>query len=87
MQVKADPNSLCGVSVIDRSILVKEPGKILDEDKVTAGIKSKMHCFLWYHRYMDVAGLSLEYSSSISNNVIQVEKIIFLFPSWKYLAM
>lgn len=45
MQVKADPNSLCGVSVIDRSILVQEPGKILDEDKVTAGINNKMLCF------------------------------------------
>lgn len=46
MQVKANPNSLCGVSVIDRSVLVEEPGKILDEDKVTAGINSKMHFFM-----------------------------------------
>lgn len=35
MQVKADPASLCGVSAIDKSVLIKEPGQILDAEKVT----------------------------------------------------
>lgn len=34
MQVTADPNSLCGVSAIDKSVLLQEPGKSLDVDKV-----------------------------------------------------
>lgn len=34
MQVTADPNSLCGVSAIDKSVLLQEPGKSLDADKV-----------------------------------------------------
>uniref|UniRef100_A0A3P9BY03 Alpha-2-macroglobulin n=1 Tax=Maylandia zebra TaxID=106582 RepID=A0A3P9BY03_9CICH len=35
MQVTALPRSLCGVSAIDKSVLIKEPGKTLDADKVT----------------------------------------------------
>lgn len=34
MQVAADPGSLCGVSAIDKSVLLQEPGKSLDADKV-----------------------------------------------------
>lgn len=36
LQVKALPDSLCGVSVIDQSVLVKEPGKTLTADQVTS---------------------------------------------------
>uniref|UniRef100_A0A7N8XM52 Alpha-2-macroglobulin-P-like n=1 Tax=Mastacembelus armatus TaxID=205130 RepID=A0A7N8XM52_9TELE len=39
MQVTADPDSLCGVSAVDRSVLIEEPGKGLDADKVTSGIR------------------------------------------------
>uniref|UniRef100_A0AAZ1XGP0 Alpha-2-macroglobulin domain-containing protein n=1 Tax=Oreochromis aureus TaxID=47969 RepID=A0AAZ1XGP0_OREAU len=35
MQVTALPHSLCGVSAIVKSVLIKEPGKTLDADKVT----------------------------------------------------
>lgn len=35
MQVTALPHSLCGVSAIDKSVLIEEPGNILDADKVT----------------------------------------------------
>uniref|UniRef100_A0A3B4XCA1 Alpha-2-macroglobulin-like n=1 Tax=Seriola lalandi dorsalis TaxID=1841481 RepID=A0A3B4XCA1_SERLL len=38
MQVTAQPDSLCGVSAVDQSVLIKEPGKILNADKVTAAI-------------------------------------------------
>lgn len=38
MQLTAQPDSLCAVSAVDQSVLIKEPGKILDADKVTAGI-------------------------------------------------
>lgn len=38
MQMTAQPDSLCGVSAVDQSILIKEPGETLNADKVTAGI-------------------------------------------------
>ncbi|KAJ4935261.1 hypothetical protein JOQ06_016797 [Pogonophryne albipinna] len=34
LQVKALPDSLCGVSAVDQSVLIKEPGKTLDADKI-----------------------------------------------------
>ncbi|XP_030601189.1 alpha-2-macroglobulin-like isoform X2 [Archocentrus centrarchus] len=34
MQVKALPHSLCGVSAVDKSVLIKEPGITLDADKI-----------------------------------------------------
>ncbi|KAF1393662.1 hypothetical protein PFLUV_G00018360 [Perca fluviatilis] len=33
MQVTAQPESLCGVSAVDQSVLIMEPGKTLDADK------------------------------------------------------
>uniref|UniRef100_A0A3Q3GDV6 Alpha-2-macroglobulin-like n=1 Tax=Labrus bergylta TaxID=56723 RepID=A0A3Q3GDV6_9LABR len=37
LQVTAQPNSLCGVSIVDQSVLIKEPGKSLDSNRVMAG--------------------------------------------------
>ncbi|XP_076591398.1 alpha-2-macroglobulin-like [Chaetodon auriga] len=34
LQVTAQPDSLCGVSAVDQSVLIKEPGKTLDADKI-----------------------------------------------------
>ncbi|XP_054649871.1 alpha-2-macroglobulin-like isoform X2 [Dunckerocampus dactyliophorus] len=34
LQVTAEPNSLCGVSAVDQSVLIKEPGKTLNADKI-----------------------------------------------------
>uniref|UniRef100_A0A3P9PFK9 Alpha-2-macroglobulin-like n=1 Tax=Poecilia reticulata TaxID=8081 RepID=A0A3P9PFK9_POERE len=34
LQLTSQPNSLCGVSAVDQSVLIKEPGKTLDEDKI-----------------------------------------------------
>uniref|UniRef100_A0A3B4VID4 Alpha-2-macroglobulin-like n=1 Tax=Seriola dumerili TaxID=41447 RepID=A0A3B4VID4_SERDU len=34
MQVTAQPDSLCGVSAVDQSVLIKEPGKTLNADKI-----------------------------------------------------
>ncbi|XP_034722592.1 alpha-2-macroglobulin-like [Etheostoma cragini] len=34
MQVTAQPESLCGVSAVDQSVLIKEPGKTLDANKM-----------------------------------------------------
>ncbi|XP_042342008.1 LOW QUALITY PROTEIN: alpha-2-macroglobulin-like [Plectropomus leopardus] len=34
LQVKAQPDSLCGVSAVDQSVLIKEPEKTLDTDKI-----------------------------------------------------
>ena len=47
LQVTAQPDSLCGVSIVDLSVLIKEPGKTLDKDKVTSGKHSRwiIYCF------------------------------------------
>ncbi|TMS07017.1 Alpha-2-macroglobulin-like protein 1, partial [Larimichthys crocea] len=34
MQMTAQPDSLCGVSAVDQSVLIKEPGETLNADKV-----------------------------------------------------
>ncbi|MED6277588.1 hypothetical protein CHARACLAT_015032 [Characodon lateralis] len=34
LQLTAQPDSLCGVSAIDQSVLIKEPGKSLNDDKI-----------------------------------------------------
>ncbi|KAK5621451.1 hypothetical protein CRENBAI_005980 [Crenichthys baileyi] len=34
LQLTAQPDSLCGVSAIDQSVLIKEPGKTLNADKI-----------------------------------------------------
>uniref|UniRef100_A0A8C2YY12 Alpha-2-macroglobulin-like n=1 Tax=Cyclopterus lumpus TaxID=8103 RepID=A0A8C2YY12_CYCLU len=34
LQVTAQPDSLCGVSAVDQSVLIKEPGKSLDAEKI-----------------------------------------------------
>ncbi|KAF6720800.1 Alpha-2-macroglobulin [Oryzias melastigma] len=34
LQLTAQPNSLCGLSAIDQSVLIKEPGKTLNADKI-----------------------------------------------------
>ncbi|XP_041850344.1 pregnancy zone protein-like isoform X2 [Melanotaenia boesemani] len=34
MQLTAQPDSLCGLSAIDQSVLIKEPGKTLNEEKI-----------------------------------------------------
>ncbi|XP_019950602.2 alpha-2-macroglobulin-like isoform X1 [Paralichthys olivaceus] len=34
MQVNAQPDSLCGVSAVDQSVLIKSPGKTLTADKI-----------------------------------------------------
>jgi len=36
MQLSAQPDSLCGVSAVDQSVLILEPGKTLDAEKVPA---------------------------------------------------
>ncbi|KAL6104952.1 a2ml1 [Pungitius sinensis] len=34
LQVTAQPDSLCGVSAVDQSVLIKEPGKTLEAEKI-----------------------------------------------------
>ncbi|XP_045929770.1 alpha-2-macroglobulin-like isoform X2 [Micropterus dolomieu] len=36
LQVTAQPDSLCGVSAVDQSVLIKEPGNTLNADKIFA---------------------------------------------------
>ena len=39
MQLMAEPDSLCGVSAVDQSVLIMRPGKGLTADKVTATLQ------------------------------------------------
>lgn len=34
MQLRAQPEALCGTAVVDRSVFIKEPGQKLTADKV-----------------------------------------------------
>lgn len=35
IQIKAEPNALCGLSAVDRSVFIKEPERSLNADNVT----------------------------------------------------
>ncbi|KAL3999243.1 Rab11 family-interacting protein 3/4 [Sarotherodon galilaeus] len=48
MQVTALPHSLCGVSAIDKSVLIKEPGKTLDADKIFDLLPLKKSSYIPY---------------------------------------
>ncbi|XP_047450260.1 alpha-2-macroglobulin-like isoform X2 [Mugil cephalus] len=48
MQIRAQPDSLCGVSAIDQSVLIKEPGKTLDADKIFELLPVKTSSFIPY---------------------------------------
>ncbi|XP_026017151.1 alpha-2-macroglobulin-like [Astatotilapia calliptera] len=48
MQVTALPRSLCGVSAIDKSVLIKEPGKTLDADKIFDLLPLKKSSYIPY---------------------------------------
>uniref|UniRef100_A0A672JGA0 Alpha-1-macroglobulin-like n=1 Tax=Salarias fasciatus TaxID=181472 RepID=A0A672JGA0_SALFA len=45
IQVTAQPDSLCGVSAVDQSVLIKEPGKTLEAEK-NAGLKMVTNLFI-----------------------------------------
>ncbi|XP_054884621.1 alpha-2-macroglobulin-like [Poeciliopsis prolifica] len=48
LQLTAQPDSLCGVSAIDQSVLIKEPGKTLDEDKIFASFPVRKILYIPY---------------------------------------
>ena len=35
LQLRANPGSLCGITAVDQSVLIKEPGKKLTADKAS----------------------------------------------------
>uniref|UniRef100_UPI0037E830FF alpha-2-macroglobulin-like n=1 Tax=Semicossyphus pulcher TaxID=241346 RepID=UPI0037E830FF len=47
LQVSAQPGSLCGISIIDQSVLIEEPGKTLDADKIFNLLPDKS--FFFHH--------------------------------------
>ncbi|XP_039678847.1 alpha-2-macroglobulin-like isoform X2 [Perca fluviatilis] len=49
MQVTAQPESLCGVSAVDQSVLIKEPGKTLDADKIFQLLPVKKISYIPYN--------------------------------------
>lgn len=46
LKLKALPNSLCGVSAIDQSVLVLEPGETMTTDMVNARTKFNQDIFV-----------------------------------------
>ncbi|XP_075993239.1 alpha-2-macroglobulin-like [Genypterus blacodes] len=48
LKVTAHPNSLCGVSAVDKSVLIKAPGQTLDADKVFNLLPVTKHTFIPY---------------------------------------
>ncbi|XP_051813509.1 alpha-2-macroglobulin-like [Acanthochromis polyacanthus] len=48
MQLMANPNSLCGVSAIDQSVLIKEPGKTLNAEKIFSLLPVRKATFIPY---------------------------------------
>uniref|UniRef100_A0A8C7TLR7 Alpha-2-macroglobulin-like n=1 Tax=Oncorhynchus mykiss TaxID=8022 RepID=A0A8C7TLR7_ONCMY len=51
LQLSAQPGSLCGLSAVDKSVHIMEPGKRLDANKVTELTEVNNYCFvLVYYR-------------------------------------
>ncbi|XP_045930043.1 alpha-2-macroglobulin-like, partial [Micropterus dolomieu] len=48
LQVTAQPDSLCGVSAVDQSVLIKEPGKTLNADKIFALLPVRTASYIPY---------------------------------------
>ncbi|XP_036006002.1 alpha-2-macroglobulin [Fundulus heteroclitus] len=48
LQLTAQPDSLCGVSAIDQSVLIKEPGQTLNEDRIFQMLPVRKHTFIPY---------------------------------------
>lgn len=46
LKLKALPNSLCGVSAIDQSVLILEPGQTMTADMVNARTKFNQGIFV-----------------------------------------
>ncbi|KAK0154723.1 Alpha-2-macroglobulin [Merluccius polli] len=40
LQLRAQPDSLCGISAVDQSVLIKEPGKKLNADKAKCSLRT-----------------------------------------------
>lgn len=60
LQVKAQPDSLCGLSAVDQSVLIKEPGKTLQEENVATSTQLASSVFT---RPLDFNGPSVVLSS------------------------
>ncbi|XP_077578127.1 alpha-2-macroglobulin-like [Stigmatopora nigra] len=48
LQVKTQPNSLCGVSAVDQSVLIKEPGQTLDTEKIFRLLPNTLATYIPY---------------------------------------
>uniref|UniRef100_A0A672JDB3 Alpha-1-macroglobulin-like n=1 Tax=Salarias fasciatus TaxID=181472 RepID=A0A672JDB3_SALFA len=48
IQVTAQPDSLCGVSAVDQSVLIKEPGKTLEAEKIFNLLPVKKSTYIPY---------------------------------------
>uniref|UniRef100_A0A671V1T9 Alpha-2-macroglobulin domain-containing protein n=1 Tax=Sparus aurata TaxID=8175 RepID=A0A671V1T9_SPAAU len=83
LQVTAQPDSLCGVSVVDQSVLIKEPGKTLDKDKVTSGTDGLFIILLIVY-HVTVVGflpLTLVESCPVSSDVHREREVMYMLSS------
>ncbi|XP_014882245.1 alpha-2-macroglobulin-like, partial [Poecilia latipinna] len=82
LQLTAQPDSLCGVSAIDQSVLIKEPGKTLDAEKIfsllpvrkvseiPSEVVEPMDCLL------DMKKLGLKMATNMFTGLLQCSKIL-----------
>ncbi|XP_014882863.1 alpha-2-macroglobulin-like isoform X2 [Poecilia latipinna] len=82
LQLTAQPDSLCGVSAIDQSVLIKEPGKTLDAEKIfnllpvrkvseiPSEVVEPMDCLL------DMKTLGLKMATNMFTGLLQCSKIV-----------
>uniref|UniRef100_A0A671UZM6 Alpha-2-macroglobulin domain-containing protein n=1 Tax=Sparus aurata TaxID=8175 RepID=A0A671UZM6_SPAAU len=76
LQVTAQPDSLCGVSVVDQSVLIKEPGKTLDKDKVTSGTDGLFIILLIF--IVSSLPLTLVESCPVSSDVHREREVMYM---------
>ncbi|XP_077421541.1 alpha-2-macroglobulin-like [Vanacampus margaritifer] len=49
LQLTTQPNSLCGVSIVDQSVLIKEPGKTLEADTIFGLLPTTRSTYIPYN--------------------------------------
>uniref|UniRef100_A0A4W5JGR5 Uncharacterized protein n=1 Tax=Hucho hucho TaxID=62062 RepID=A0A4W5JGR5_9TELE len=73
LQLSAQPGSLCGLSTVDKSVHIMEPGKRLDADKVTELTEVNNDCFVLVVAYR-------HYSHPIAMDILEVPGAAPLLP-------
>uniref|UniRef100_A0A667Z5P3 Alpha-2-macroglobulin bait region domain-containing protein n=1 Tax=Myripristis murdjan TaxID=586833 RepID=A0A667Z5P3_9TELE len=80
LQLLAKPHSLCGISAVDQSVLIKESGEKLDADKVTARINLKNEETHKFANRMAEPEVSITLFSSEQSSPPVIETVRTFFP-------